>query len=65
VIDLGLNHSSVITEAKVVRAESWAHAVREAIVQLYEYWYFQVVSPAISHHLSAIGAGLRASAQRE
>jgi hypothetical protein len=47
-IDLGLEHPPVIIEAKVIRAGRWAHAVREAIGQLYEYRYFQVVPPQSS-----------------
>jgi hypothetical protein len=47
-IDLGLEHPPVIIEAKVIRAGRWAHAIREAIGQLYEYRYFQVVSPESS-----------------
>jgi hypothetical protein len=47
-IDLGLEHPPVIIEAKVIRAGKWAHAIREAIGQLYEYRYFQVVSPQSS-----------------
>jgi hypothetical protein len=44
-IDLGLENPPTIIEAKVIRTGRWAHAVREAIGQLYEYRYFQVVSP--------------------
>ena len=44
-IDLGLEQPPVIIEAKVVRPRAWAHAVREAVGQLYEYRYFQVVAP--------------------
>jgi hypothetical protein len=47
-IDLGLEHPPVIIEVKVVRGGRWAHALREAIGQLYEYRYFQVVSPESS-----------------
>lgn len=47
-IDLGLEHPPVIIEAKVIRAGRWAHALREAIGQLYEYRHFQVVSPQSS-----------------
>ncbi|MGH2656736.1 MAG: hypothetical protein ACRDIZ_08595 [Actinomycetota bacterium] len=42
-IDLGLEQPPVIIEAKSV--SSWARAIREAVGQLYEYRYFQVVSP--------------------
>ena len=42
-IDLGLVDPPVIIEAKVIQAERWAAAIREAIGQLYEYRYFQVV----------------------
>jgi hypothetical protein len=42
-IDLGLEEPPVIIEAKSVA--SWAGAIREAVGQLYEYRYFQVVSP--------------------
>jgi hypothetical protein len=44
-IDLGLLEPPVIIEVKVVRGEKWAAAIREAIGQLYEYRYFQVVPP--------------------
>jgi hypothetical protein len=44
-IDLGLEHPSVTIEAKVIRPGRWAAAIREAIGQLYEYRYFQVVAP--------------------
>ncbi len=44
-IDLGLDQPPVIIEAKVIRAARWAQAVREAVGQLYEYRYFQVVAP--------------------
>jgi hypothetical protein len=44
-IDLGLEHPPVIIEAKVIRPGRWAAAIREAIGQLYEYRYFQVVAP--------------------
>jgi len=44
-IDLGLEHPPVIIEAKVIRTGNWAHALREAVGQLYEYRYFQIVSP--------------------
>lgn len=44
-IDLGLQHPPVIIEAKVIRPGRWAAAIREAIGQLYEYRYFQVVAP--------------------
>lgn len=44
-IDLGLEHPPVIIEAKVIRPGRWASAIREALGQLYEYRYFQVVSP--------------------
>jgi hypothetical protein len=47
-IDLGLEDPPVIIEAKVIRTRKWAHALREAIGQLYEYRYFQVVSPQSS-----------------
>jgi hypothetical protein len=47
-IDLGLENPPVIIEAKVIRAGRWAHGVREAVGQLYEYRYFQVVSPKSS-----------------
>jgi hypothetical protein len=43
-IDLGLEQPPVIIEAKVIRAARWAQAVREAVGQLYEYRYFQVVA---------------------
>jgi hypothetical protein len=42
-IDLGLEQPPVIIEAKVIRPGRWAHAIREAIGQLYEYRYLQVV----------------------
>lgn len=44
-IDLGSENPPVIIEAKIVRPGRWAYAVREAIGQLYEYRYFQVISP--------------------
>ncbi len=44
-IDLGLDRPPVIIEAKVIRPGRWAQAIREAIGQLYEYRYFQVVAP--------------------
>jgi hypothetical protein len=44
-IDLGVVQPPAIIEAKVVRGEKWAAAIREAIGQLYEYRYFQVVPP--------------------
>jgi hypothetical protein len=44
-IDLGLVQPPVIIEAKIIRADKWATAIREAIGQLYEYRYFQVVTP--------------------
>jgi hypothetical protein len=44
-IDLGLEQPPVIIEAKKIRAGRWAPAIREAIGQLYEYRYFQVVAP--------------------
>jgi hypothetical protein len=44
-IDLGLEDPPVIIEAKVIRPGGWASAIREAIGQLYEYRYFQVVAP--------------------
>jgi hypothetical protein len=44
-IDLGLVQPPVIIEAKVIRGERWATAIREAVGQLYEYRYFQVVAP--------------------
>ena len=47
-IDLGLEHPPVIIEAKVIRPGRWAAAIREAIGQLYEYRYFQVVAPQSS-----------------
>jgi hypothetical protein len=47
-IDLGVQDPPAIIEAKVIRAGRWAHALREAIGQLYEYRYFQVVSPQSS-----------------
>ena len=47
-IDLGVEDPPIIIEAKVIRAGRWAHALREAIGQLYEYRYFQVVSPQSS-----------------
>jgi len=43
-IDLGLEHPPVIIEAKVIRAARWAQAIREAVGQLHEYRYFQVVA---------------------
>jgi hypothetical protein len=48
VIDLGLTSPPVIIEAKVIRAGRWAWAIREAVGQLYEYRYFQVVDPESS-----------------
>lgn len=47
-IDPGLEQPPVIIEAKVVRSGRWATAIREAIGQLYEYRYFQVVAPLSS-----------------
>jgi hypothetical protein len=47
-IDLGLERPPVIIEAKVIRAARWAPAIREAVGQLYEYRYFQVVAPESS-----------------
>jgi hypothetical protein len=47
-IDLGLEQPPVIIEAKVIRAARWAQAIREAVGQLYEYRYFQVVAPESS-----------------
>ncbi len=44
-IDLGLEQPPVIIEAKVVCSGRWATAIREAIGQLYEYRYFQIVAP--------------------
>ena len=44
-IDLGVIQPPVIIEAKIVRSGRWATAIREAVGQLYEYRYFQVVSP--------------------
>jgi hypothetical protein len=44
-IDLGLVQPPVIIEAKIVRGARWATAIREAVGQLYEYRYFQVVPP--------------------
>ena len=44
-IDLGLEVPAVIIEAKVIHSGRWARAIREAVGQLYEYRYFQVVSP--------------------
>jgi hypothetical protein len=45
-IDIGLQSPSVIIEGKAVT--HWARAVREAVGQLYEYRYFQVVPPTAS-----------------
>jgi hypothetical protein len=42
-VDLGLQEPPVIVEAKTVKR--WAIAIREAVGQLYEYKYFQVVPP--------------------
>jgi hypothetical protein len=47
-IDLGLEDPPVIIEAKLIQPRRWASAVREAVGQLYEYRYFQVVSPESS-----------------
>jgi len=47
-IDLGVEQPPVIVEAKVIRTNRWAPAIREAIGQLYEYRYFQVVAPESS-----------------
>ena len=47
-IDLGLQQPPVIIEAKVIRSDGWAAAIREAIGQLYEYRYFQIVDPQSS-----------------
>lgn len=47
-IDLGVEQPPVIIEAKVIRTDRWASAIREAIGQLYEYRYFQVVAPESS-----------------
>jgi hypothetical protein len=44
-IDLGLERPPVIIEAKVIRPGRWAAAIREAMGQLYEYRYFQIVAP--------------------
>jgi hypothetical protein len=35
----------VIIEAKVVLPGAWANSIRQAVGQLYEYRYFQVVPP--------------------
>ena len=42
-IDLGMEHPPVVIEAEYV--VSWPRSVREAVGQLYEYRYFQVVRP--------------------
>ncbi len=42
-IDIGIEEPPVIIEAKIV--STWPQATREAVGQLYEYKYFQVVSP--------------------
>ena len=42
-IDMGLQEPDTIIEAKVIT--SWAQSIRQAVGQLYEYRYFQVVSP--------------------
>jgi hypothetical protein len=42
-IDIGIENPPVVVEAKVV--DNWAHSIREAIGQLYEYRFFQVASP--------------------
>ncbi len=42
-IDLGVEDPPVIIEAKAVL--SWARSIREAVGQLYEYRFFQVVPP--------------------
>lgn len=44
-IDVGLSNPPVIVEAKVIVSEHWALAIRQAIGQLYEYRFFQVVPP--------------------
>jgi len=44
-IDLGLERPPVIIEAKVIHSGRWARAIREAVGQLYEYRYFQVIAP--------------------
>ena len=46
-IDLGLEHPAVIIEAKIL-GTAWKWKVREAVAQLYEYRYFQVIDPAAS-----------------
>lgn len=42
-IDIGLEEPPAIVEAKIVGL--WKQAVRQAVGQLYEYKYFQVVPP--------------------
>jgi hypothetical protein len=42
-IDIGLERPPVIIEAEVIT--SWSRAIREAVGQLYEYRFFQVVAP--------------------
>jgi len=42
-IDIGLEAPAVIFEAKMV--STWPRSIREAVGQLYEYRYFQVVAP--------------------
>jgi hypothetical protein len=44
-IDIGLTTPPVVIEAKAIRG-TWAQSIRQAIGQLYEYRYFQVVSSA-------------------
>lgn len=43
-IDLGVREPSIIIEAKTVGG-TWALPIRQAVSQLYEYRYFEVVSP--------------------
>lgn len=43
VIDIGLDDPPLVIEAKVVH--DWPTAIRQALGQLYEYRYFQLVSP--------------------
>ena len=42
-IDLGIAEPPAIVEAKIV--EHWASAIRQAVGQLYEYRFFQLVDP--------------------
>ena len=43
-IDLGIAEPPIIIEAKTI-GKSWSHPIREAVSQLYEYRYFEVIHP--------------------